>query len=379
MYFLKQSRWLFSSLLILSLLLVPSLQSFATAPTYIVPASDTDTSDYHFLLTSYSQYVFVSANIYADNWYIHNNHVNFTNSALTAASNPTQSFGIGADDGNATITEIATGQVKVTMSCTSGANCDAYFYHSPLSRVYAVTATIAGTDTTIQSAQYTTDSTFAGLTLPAVYTNSASGYIQVRLTYSSPTTITFFLNQADSGGGGGGGSGGGSDSGSGGGTGGGSGGGSSGTVLNVTVTMPEFTIAPGSSQTKNMTIFGSGYTRVIITEIAFDSRYANWIALHSGGFPIAITLQPGEMQLKREIPVQITVPEGTDFQSILITSKVVARIDGSSATEIIVPIKLNVGTPLGLPSLGNDVIAALVVAVVAAVALVQVAKQKKRR
>ena len=368
------------ALLISSVLILPLIQVSAVAPTSITPDTSTDPSDYRFFLTTHSTYIFANVNVYSDTWYIHNDHVNFTNTALSASTNPTQSFGIGADDGNATITEIATGQVKVTMTCTSGSNCDAYFYHSPLSRVYAVTTTIAGTDTTKQASEYTTDSSFSGLALPAVYTNSASGYVQVRLTYSSPTTITFFLSQSDSGGGSGGGGSDGGDGDSGSGNGGGSSsGGTSGQVLNVTVTMPEFTIAPGSSQTKNMTISAVGYTRVIITEIAFDSRYADWIALHSGGFPISITLQPGQTQLQKVIPMTITVPAGTEFQSIMINSKVVARIDSLSATEIAVPIKLNVGN--GIPNIfgGIDMNLLIVVGLIGLVAAAAYSSSKKRR
>lgn len=177
------------AVLILILLIVPIGHVFGEIPSEIEPDTGTDASDYTFHLLDNDTYVNFNINPYSNTWFIHGNHVNFTTAALSGVNYPTKSFGIGVENGNTTITTVDADSVVLDMSCTDAMRCDAqYYYAMP---VQAVNFDVNGADTDILAGSFYTDfALFDAAPAPAVYHNATGNYIQAKVTFTDPTTIT---------------------------------------------------------------------------------------------------------------------------------------------------------------------------------------------
>ena len=242
------------------------------------------------------------------------------------------------------------------------------------------TSDASGThDTVVEYSTNTFESvrtiTVDGVTLTSGFVDSTPGYLEISDTSFSSKTFAIQMNLKSSGGGGGSGGG---DSGTG--SDGGTDTGSGGQIVDIRVTMPEFTVMPGESVTKKIIVQATGHTKIIITEMAFDSRYASWFAV-SSSFPVAIVLLPGQTNIYKEIPLTMTVPENTEFQSLIIPTKVTATIDAlPQAVEISQVIKANIGTgPTGVLLGGIDMNLLIVVGLIGLVAAAAYSSSKKRR
>lgn len=181
------------AVLVISLLFVSLVPAFAANPTGIEPDAGTLPSDQVVELLDTDTFVKYEQNYFADNLYFFGNHVNFTNTALEAADNPTQNFGVGVEDGNTTISIIDSGAaaVMLTMECAAATTCYPIFYYSDA--VYGVQVITDGTITNIHNDTfYTNEAQFNAAAAPAVY--ETDEYVKVKLTYQDPSTVAFFLD-----------------------------------------------------------------------------------------------------------------------------------------------------------------------------------------
>lgn len=170
----------------MSILASSFVGAFAEIPSQVQPDTGTDVSDYVFYLTANDTYIDFGTNFYSNELYIHDTHVNFTTTALTGVNHPTKSFGIGVENGNATITTISAGTVVLDMDCTAAMRCDALYYYSlPVQALTASGTRILATDF------YTDFAEFDAAAAPAAYHNATGDYVQAKVTFSDPTTITF--------------------------------------------------------------------------------------------------------------------------------------------------------------------------------------------
>lgn len=305
-----------------------------TAPTQIAPDTLTVATDYEVFLDTNATYVKFGSNFYADQIDVYGTRVEFTNIALIDAANPTQTFGIGMGSGNTTITEITSGAVVLTMSCTEGTQCNVQYYTASSTAVYNVhfnTGAGASTVTDIESSTFTTSaSAFASASAPAVYFNSAGRYYEVKLTYTDPTLVTLYLTPQTGGGGGGG------------------GGGppdpdpdpdptpdpNPTQSFTISAVLPSYTLQPGMSQQRIMTITVTGTTQIFITSLTFV-EHAEWFTINKQ-LPFSAIMDENN-EIKTDIPITLTLPatETTDakqFNVILATS------NGASEANVQVPI-----------------------------------------
>lgn len=179
---------------LMTIVLLPVASAFALNPNQIAPDSNVISSDYKVEFTGYSPntYLGFGTNFYSDGLAVYSDHVVFTNTALGGSSNPTHSFGIGVQSGNATITTIGQKLITLSMSCTVGQVCYSYYYYGIGISSVGIT-TNSGLVTIPKSEFYTDATSFNSASAPAVYNNVAGGYVEVKAVYSNPTTETFYV------------------------------------------------------------------------------------------------------------------------------------------------------------------------------------------
>lgn len=176
------------ALLLVVGLLCSAIPAFAAD---IEPDAGTTVNDYTFELLDTGTFVSFGENYFAGAGAFHGSHVNFTDTSLEAADNPTQTFGIGVEDGNATISIIDSGAAAVMLTMDCAATCYPIFYYSD--PVYGVQVITGGTVTSIHDADfYTNEAQFDAAAAPAVY--ETGEFVKVKLTYQDPSTVTFFLD-----------------------------------------------------------------------------------------------------------------------------------------------------------------------------------------
>ncbi len=74
---------------------------------------------YSYESTSYGTYISFAQTLYADSVSYFSNLVNFTNASLGSPSNPSLTFGTVVENGNASITMIASSQIELEVNSTS--------------------------------------------------------------------------------------------------------------------------------------------------------------------------------------------------------------------------------------------------------------------
>lgn len=167
---------------------------FAIDPSQITPDVGVDVSDYQFEFLAYDPptYLSMGENLYVDGMFIFDNHVNFTNIALAASSNPPQTFGIGVREGDAVLSTLDSHLVILTMDCVESATCYASYYYKASTPLYAVQVASGSTTRIIPEASFHTNiNDFNAAANPAVYHNTTGSYVEVKTTKSGTTTITF--------------------------------------------------------------------------------------------------------------------------------------------------------------------------------------------
>ena len=152
-----------------------------------------------------------SAGSYFDQAYVFSNHVNFTNFALGGQGNPTETFGLGIQNGNLSIAAVTGISVTLSAFAKNSAQVNMTFYYSGTSIPPAVGVNAFMYTATGQpyngafSAQYVGtigqySGTTSGVFGPAA--GADSGHLDIAFTYSNPTQVTVYLPAGGSGGGG---------------------------------------------------------------------------------------------------------------------------------------------------------------------------------
>ena len=192
---------------VLALLLL-ALPAMASAPTRVTVAD----SNWRVSLPSTGTYVLGTgtAGSYFDQAYAFSNHVNFTNFALGGQGNPTETFGLGIQNGNLSIAAITGISVTLNAFARGAAQVNMTFYYSGTSIPPAVGVNAFMYTATGQpyngafSAQYVgTIGQYSGTTngVFAAAPGADSGHLDIAFTYSNPTQVTVYLPAGGSGGG----------------------------------------------------------------------------------------------------------------------------------------------------------------------------------
>lgn len=111
-------------------------------------------------------------------------HLNFTNVSYGSSSNPSWTFGVVSQNGNVNISAIESNYVRFAAVTTASKTLNVTFYYLTLPQEVDVAQP---TNVTIPaSSYYTTYSSWVSAASPAVYEDSASDFLMVKSTYSSP-------------------------------------------------------------------------------------------------------------------------------------------------------------------------------------------------
>lgn len=169
-----------------------------TQPNQVAPDTGTTPTNYVFELLDNSpiNYIYLNSNFYSDPVYIYGNHANFTNTALSAAANHVQTFGIGSPDSNLTLSGINVASVVVgNVDCPAATNCNVLYYYDASYPVTTVKVTsLSGSVIIPSNSFYTNAASFNAASAPAVYKNATGGYVQVKAAQSATLSTTFYFS-----------------------------------------------------------------------------------------------------------------------------------------------------------------------------------------
>ncbi len=197
----------YAAVLIIALVLTAALSHGSI----VASASNSGTvvlgPEYSYESTTYGTYVFLSQTLYADSVSYFPNLVNFTNASLGSPANPSLTFGVDVENGNASIIMITSSQVELEVNSTS---IPYVYLNSTASQGYPNSVAIyypsIPQTLNIQPYQYYTNySSFQTQTTDAVFWSGQN----LVVTPGDPTTsfITFsFASSSSNGNGNGGGS-----------------------------------------------------------------------------------------------------------------------------------------------------------------------------
>ncbi len=139
--------------------------------------------------------------------------VNYTNFALGGQHNPAQSFAVGINGGNATLTVIASDHIEFSEQFTGGTRHNLFFYYKiPPDSYFTAPQTVvvsSGAARTVMQyvTWHTNSSAFTSCMAPCVYLNAANSTLEIKGTgassevadvyyplYSEPSSLTSMMS-----------------------------------------------------------------------------------------------------------------------------------------------------------------------------------------